>query len=470
MKRFTEWMLFLLLTLISTGAMAQQISNASFENWTKSTLFEYPEHYISTNLQLAAFGGAANVTKSNDAHSGSYALKLNTIAAGGQNIPGGIFSGNSAGNFEVFQGIPYTGRPDSVGGWAKWDIKPGDTAFMMILFKKMGFPIGMCSYNFTGSMANYSYFSEKATFFAPLVTPDSVVIILLSSNMDGNPIEGSMLIADDFKFIGNSAPAFPNGGFESWKEVIIEEPDDWTTLNFAGIVNQNYSASKSIDAYDGSYAIKVQNVAVFEDTIGLITNGLLNENGPYGGMAVDNTPDKITGYYKYIPVGTDTAYAAAILFKFDGTKSNIVDMVSVPLFASNSYQKFELALSYDKFDADTLDLIFSSGPLFFDNTSANPGSALYLDNLSITYKTNGLIDRSEPDISIYPNPAHENIQINTLDKTSEISIFDMNGKLVFQNLKHKINEPVPISGLMPGAYKISIKSANKTYLKTLIIK
>ena len=81
-----------------------------------------------------------------------------------------------------------------------------------------------------------------------------------------------------------------------------EEPDDWFTSNVLSLAMGEASVTKSTDSYEGTYAIRIENkMNFYEDTLGFITNGTMGEDNPIGGMPIDSTPDKVTGYYKYMP-------------------------------------------------------------------------------------------------------------------------------------------------------------------------
>ncbi|MCF8234974.1 MAG: hypothetical protein K9G67_08120 [Bacteroidales bacterium] len=51
----------------------------------------------------------------------------------------------------------------------------------------------------------------------------------------------------------------------------------------------------------------IQNNYVGGDISGVVTHGTFFEDGPVGGLPVNLNPQMLTGYYKYYPVGPDTA-------------------------------------------------------------------------------------------------------------------------------------------------------------------
>lgn len=66
-------------------------------------------------------------------------------------------------------------------------------------------------------------------------------------------------------------------------------------------------------------------------------------------------------------------------------------------------------------------------------------------------------------VSVYPNPAHDNIYVSLSSQAEEVTIqiFDMNGKMV-SNSVHKLNNrnniPVNVSSLQPGMYIIKVRT------------
>ncbi|MFH2141076.1 MAG: T9SS type A sorting domain-containing protein [Bacteroidota bacterium] len=83
---------------------------------------------------------------------------------------------------------------------------------------------------------------------------------------------------------------------------------------------------------------------------------------------------------------------------------------------------------------------------------------------------------SSYDLSIYPNPASNYVNIDLADLTKKevmIFIYDIKGNLIFQELKSANNneeiKTLDIRNLATGIYFISIKSLNNTVIKKLIV-
>lgn len=457
----------MILCLISANSLlAQTITNNSFENWTKKMLYEYPESYFTSNTQLMLMNLPANVTKTTDKQQGSYAAKLETMASGTDTIQGIMLLGAAAFGQSSLAGVPYTERPTSLTGFAKYNINPGDTGAILVMFKRMGMPIGIGALTFYGSQTSYTVFNIPIQFFVPVVMPDSMVMIVTSSSLDGNRIPGSVLLIDDLKFTGATAQ-IPNGDMESWISVESEEPDNWMSSNFFSLDASKPSVTKSTDAYDGTYAVSIKSeLTFFGDTMGFITNGRMGGNLPSGGLAIFENPDKIKGYYKYAPVGNDTAFAAAFLYTWDQSLNLpvLAEEAYSALPPASTYTPFEISFSYDKWPiADTVNISFASGNFLNEGRYSGYGSTLLIDQLTITYKTSDIEEFVlGSGVNLYPNPSfgQVNIDLNeNFEGNVEIRVINAKGQLVKQeNVFNEGNQTInlDIQEFEKGYYIIQI--------------
>ncbi len=83
----------------------------------------------------------------------------------------------------------------------------------------------------------------------------------------------------------------------------------------------------------------------------------------------------------------------------------------------------------------------------------------------------GISERSESDISVYPNPTTGIINIKTDGDKSQgsVSITDVNGKLVYRTLYEGHNYELDLAPYGPGVYFIKLLSGNKAYYKKVIV-
>lgn len=466
----------LALMVISVSTIAQSILNSSFENWTNKTLYEDPDSFQTSNMFAYMLTNSGNTVKSTDKYSGNYSIKLTTIVQGNDTVAGTLFLGSGMqGNLG---GMPYTQNPDSLKVAVKYNVLTTDTAVVAVLFTKLGAIVGMSIQTFLGVQNSWTMKSAPITWILP-INPDTMVFIASCSRFDGDKVPGSWLQIDNLELTGN-VTQIPNSGFENWNSVSIEEPDDWWTLNFAGIYDNSYSVTKSTDAYHGTYALRLETKLLFDDTIGYITNGEMGDNGPTGGMAVNQNPHKLTGYYKYTPVGPDTALAALFSLDYTATDTIMVDSNLVKLPAAYNYTYFEVPLTYNGWPIiDTLNISFASSNIMDDSPYAGVGSVLYIDSLNLTYKPLSIYENgiSKNEFKVFPNPASDIINITSslpVNGDLRISIFNSIGKKVIDEILSPMSFndffKLDVSSLSPAIYLYKIQTDDDLKNGKIIIK
>ncbi|MCO6494395.1 MAG: T9SS type A sorting domain-containing protein [Bacteroidetes bacterium] len=77
---------------------------------------------------------------------------------------------------------------------------------------------------------------------------------------------------------------------------------------------------------------------------------------------------------------------------------------------------------------------------------------------------------SSQEISVYPNPANDRINISGLEGDEVIRIYDYTGKLVYQSEKQQIQDSILIAQFSSGVYYISIIKADGTTASFRIVK
>jgi hypothetical protein len=456
--------------LIFPNLFAQPINNGGFENWSADTLYEDPVPYLSTNINVFMMSGAGNVTKSTDHHGGNYSARIETYANDTDTMFGGIFIG-TPGNNGISGGLPLATHPDSIKVFSKFNIKPNDTAFVIVMFKDSGAMIGYCSMALYGVQNNFTQYKSQVIWLKPY-NSDSIIVIMTSSKLDGTKIPGSFAFYDDLSFTNSTA--FPYGDFETWNTVTSEEPDKWNSFNYI-CPTGNYSAVKSSDSYEGSWAMKLKNVIILSgDTMGYLTNGKFGNNGPEGGMPISQNPNLITGYYKYAPVGLDTALAAVFLYRYDVANDSTItletEMIQLP--PVTTYTPFSIPVLYNALPlADTIGIIFAAGN--FNGNYVGVGSELYLDNLEIFYNPVSVNENeTENNISVFPNPGNG---IFNIDKGNTqpvyLELYNENGEKVYSETLNNsgVLNTLNLSKLAKGIYYLKISTADKTFSKKLII-
>ena len=90
------------------------------------------------------------------------------------------------------------------------------------------------------------------------------------------------------------------------------------------------------------------------------------------------------------------------------------------------------------------------------------------DFTNISSITVGIDDDNQPSISVYPNPAINNLTINGIGREVAINIYRITGELVLSEKGVSDNEPIDISNLHPGMYLIQAVHNGKTFTTRFI--
>jgi len=189
---------------------SQTIPNAGFENWTNMFIYQTPNSWTTLNF-LAATGGSAPVTKSSDAHSGSYAAKCETVLVQFDTLPAEVVPGFvMLGDYDFLTqsgslGMPFTARPDSMVFWMKSNLLGGDTVIAFLALSKWNSStgaqdvVGMGQALYTNSYTSYHRYSVPVSYVSSTI-PDSINIGIVGGNT-----QGSYFLIDDVSLIYNTS-------------------------------------------------------------------------------------------------------------------------------------------------------------------------------------------------------------------------------------------------------------------------
>lgn len=196
--------LFLLLLCFSV-LNAQEIPNPDFETWEDMGTYEDPEFWNTPN-PFTSLAGVLTVTKSEDAYSGTYSARLETvdILGGLYQAPGlltyaDFFVDFQTGEYSFGGGIPKSETVTHVHGKYKYSGVAGDSASIIaVSFRHpegedndttaLGFDFLPDASEWTDFTINMVQLSEE--------TPDTFNIMILSSG-SFDLVAGSVLYVDD---------------------------------------------------------------------------------------------------------------------------------------------------------------------------------------------------------------------------------------------------------------------------------
>lgn len=442
--------LSILLSCVVAQAQSILLPNGDFENWI-SFSYDNPDKWDNSNLYTVPGYGFANVSKVTGTGS-TYAIRLETKVSGTDTLA--AYFSNSDDPITGDGGVPYTFQAVDFQGAYRYNITAGDTAWIIVKFKKNGTVISDNMYPVTGNEPNFTFFDF------PLATlsqePDSLIIAAVSGNViNGNPKAGSWLELDLLSFSDNTMwVSFQDGDFEDWTNYSTDIVDDWTNWG-------DYPASKTTDKYTGSFALKLESK---DDGTGYIETGevILGDPNAIPGMSFTKSVDTLTGYYKYsTPSSTDIGMIIVTLADANGIP--IGNPAIGTLTPTANYSMFELPISASGATPAYMIVYISSSDV--SSTGAD-GSTLYIDNLRLknTPSNVGRLENDKEAFTVFPNPARDVLYIKPGKGTGNaatLHIYDMTGRLTSKyELKSNLAgvAQVPVGGYTPGVYQYEIQS------------
>lgn len=191
-----------------------------------------------------------------------------------------------------------------------------------------------------------------------------------------------LTLAAAFTSVLAFAQSIPNGNFENWAAKNYENPQFFMCANDENLgkpSNPPPSVTKTTDAYNGTYAIRLTSSLVGQDSIqAWIANG--NPNGWTGGIPYSQTPTGIRVYYKTTLAANDSAIMFMI-FK----KNNVVIAQYFYKIGANTSNYTLFSNTFSPALPQTPDtLIFACASSDLMNHKAYPGSMLQVDSISFT--------------------------------------------------------------------------------------
>ncbi|MCB9245217.1 MAG: T9SS type A sorting domain-containing protein [Flavobacteriales bacterium] len=177
------------------------LRNGDFERWTSNER-KVPKGWFTVDDVIETSGNlgiAPLVTQSTEKHGGSYSLKLQNRREFGQLFPGVAATGNDPNDFER-PAFPVTRNWKYLEAWYRYNPEGGDSMAIIVGMFRQGIPIGLTLFKSAKVNSEWTYLSVPLSYFTNLVTADSAVLMVGSSNPDAPRGEGSTLFIDDMRF------------------------------------------------------------------------------------------------------------------------------------------------------------------------------------------------------------------------------------------------------------------------------
>ncbi|GEM_PF-5294580 len=285
-----KFLMILVTAFLGYASTRAQITNGSFEQWASDTIGYAPAGYdrwFTWGLYFPIFSPLpSNVGPTQaDAIAGNYSMKLWTLSAGSDTIPGIMILRVDGYN------LPAGTYPFTIH--LNFTPQGADSAFV-------GAFVANAGKTFIGGLQKMVPATSGDTMItdsvvvAPLLGNATTLIVALISGE--NPL--STLIVDSIAFNGAS---LPNPGFEQWTPLVDQIPVGWfgapafpemerdtffllpqDTQPFQWFIGDSlkYSLRQTTDAHAGSYAVRLtprydadQNFNPVDDTVAVVALG-----------------------------------------------------------------------------------------------------------------------------------------------------------------------------------------------------
>ncbi|MDG2280177.1 MAG: T9SS type A sorting domain-containing protein [Flavicella sp.] len=245
-------------------------------------------------------------------------------------------------------------------------------------------------------------------------------------------------------------------GFESqnveWKTgnsgTVVEA---WTQV--AGFVQSDEQAK------NGTYSMKADYSAVLATTPKLQTyRSNVNNEGKF---EIQSTGDYIVSVWVYLTVLSSGTLKSTVQETSAGTYNATFDLSEVGQI--NTWTQLQAQIN--------ISTLGDSPTKFWTTlnfTSAPVSTIVYLDDLLVT--KGSLIAKAEvlDNVSVYPNPAKENLNISA-PAGSEITITNIAGVHVKSLQADSKNTKLSVSGLNSGIYIVKVVSEGKSYVTKVVV-
>ena len=453
---------FFIALIVALQANAQLL-NGGFEDWTVLTHTQLDGYETSQDNQIEEDVPLISTSRITGRTGVGYAVKMETHVTPGVDTTFAYIA-NFKGEPESGEGgVQYTQKPDSFIVWANYDVQPLDTAIALVFLKNNGTVFSMNIYTIVGSSSGlWERKAFKINNPGDFV-PDSVIIAFASSNAlnEVGIADGSMLMIDDISFhtidsitsnpIATPEPIF-NGDFESWTTKDFYTPDNWVSFNdkehvYLSSYTGNTVVERTTDKVEGAYALKftVLGVPEYNWIYEYFANGYNHSQGNEGGFAYTETVGNLTGYYKFLPIITDSVMVN-ITFLKEGMQ---IYHTGAKLIPQSAYTQF--SIPFDLTMTNIPDSVWIEVRATTQNHPAVNalGNVLYLDNLQMiaTPTANSLVNKDE--VSIH---AKQNMLEIVSPTTGSYQLISLTGQTLYSGL------------LAAGKNTVAVPLANGVYI------
>jgi hypothetical protein len=251
--------------------------------------------------------------------------------------------------------------------------------------------------------------------------------------------------------IGFSTTAqIPNADLENWS--VGPLLDEWQTNSAPGTLPpyDPYTVRQSLDSYSGSYSADLYANGVFKS--------YMETSFP-----ISNHPEKLSFYWKsvFAPCVNSPGFAeqdtltALVQLMYNGLVVDSGYWNYAGLSTSN-YQLAEVFFTNTSTQFDSCRIRFDGGAIVGGCGIVIQATEFYVDELSMEFFPNSVLEMSAIKLQLYPNPASStiNIDFNTTGSYSNsvYRIVDVLGQTLMAGLANSKHLEVDVSRLTGGTY------------------
>ena len=273
-----------------------------------------------------------------------------------------------------------------------------------------------------------------------------------------------------------NAQTLINGGFEDAMTANPSFVNVHLTNGWFALINGGPDAS----AFEGSQAAQL--VTATDPALNTaLTWGDDNITGIaqqiYEGPIADPANVTVSFMYKFASVGGDVGFVQVAIYDTLGTGATddvalYFDNIEFTADQANWTQvDFTMTATGNPGTANLMAFIaVSSEEGYFVAGSPNPGTTLWLDDVQLSTGTSGIEEVEGFNLTVYPNPAGDVLNIKTTGVASNVSIISLDGKVISTQVMNGTFAAVNVADLQAGAYFYQVTAEDGSVVTNTFMK
>lgn len=261
----------------------------------------------------------------------------------------------------------------------------------------------------------------------------------------------------------------PNATFETWTVDSIESfsgatvrfvhPEMWTPINglfIAYFLDLEIPISAVVNNFNTAVKIEIANMG-FGSDLGTV-------------ISTNARPRALQGIYEFNGGGGSTAFVEVVATKFNPLADSS-EVVGAGFFKADEntpggFWNFEANIDYIN-----QTIVPDSIYVFASYLEGELGTSFKFDNLFLDYTGTGVQSEKLNQLTVYPNPSSNQIQISTKNNTelndAIVEIRGVDGSLKLKLTNYQSKQMIDISSLASGMYILSVQDASGVMSKKI---